>query len=44
MTVHESGYMYSPAGRSGALTVFGYLSSLGVADLLPQEYALERTE
>lgn len=42
ITIHESGYMYTPAGESGALTVFGYLASLGVADLLPQEYALAR--
>lgn len=40
VTIHESGYMYTPAGKSGALTVFGYLASLGVADLLPQEFAL----
>lgn len=41
-TVHESGYLYAPAGTSSAVTVFGYLASRGVADLLPQEYALQR--
>ena len=41
-TVHESGYLYSPAGVASAITVFGYLASRGVADLLPQEYALQR--
>ena len=42
VTIHESGYMYTPAGSEGAITVFGYLAALGVADLLPQEYALQR--
>ena len=41
-TVHESGYLYAPAGTSSAITVYGYLASRGVADLLPQEYALQR--
>lgn len=44
VTVHESGYLYSPQGASSAVTVFGYLASRGVADLLPQEYALQREE
>lgn len=44
VTVHESGYLYSPQGSSSAVTVFGYLASRGVADLLPQEYALQREE
>ena len=42
VTIHESGYMYTPAGTGGAITVYGYLAALGVADLLPQEYALQR--
>lgn len=42
-TVHESGYLYSPAGTSSSVTVYGYLASRGVADLLPQEYALQRS-
>ena len=42
VTIHESGYMYTPAGSEGAITVYGYLSELGVADLLPQEYPLQR--
>ena len=42
--VHESGYMYGNKAGSGNLLVFGHLSSLGVADLLPQEYALMRSE
>ncbi len=40
--VHESGYLYAPAGTSSSVTVYGYLASRGVADLLPQEYALQR--
>lgn len=40
--VHESGYMYGDKAGSGNLLVYGHLSSLGVADLLPQEYALMR--
>lgn len=42
-TVHESGYLYSPAGVSSAVTVYGFLASRGVADLLPQEYSLQRS-
>ncbi len=42
-TVHESGYLYAPAGSASSLTVYGYLASRGVADLLPQEYALQRS-
>ncbi len=41
-TIHESGYLYSPAGVSSAVTVYGFLASRGVADLLPQEYSLQR--
>lgn len=41
-TVHESGYLYAPPGASSAVTVYGFLASRGVADLLPQEYALQR--
>ena len=42
--VHETGYMYGDKAGSGNLLVYGHLSSLGVADLLPQEYALMRVE
>ncbi len=44
VTVHESGYLYSPPGAASAVTVFGFLASRGVADLLPQEYALQRED
>lgn len=43
-TIHESGYLYSPAGVSSAVTVYGFLASRGVADLLPQEYSLQRND
>ena len=44
VTIHESGYLYAPSESiSGEIVVFGYLATLGIADLLPQEYALIRT-
>jgi len=43
IVVHESGYMYGSRVESGNLLVYGHLASLGVADLLPQEYALIRS-
>ncbi len=44
ITIHESGYLYTPMGVSSSVTVFGHLASRGVADLLPQEYSLLRDE
>lgn len=37
-TIHESGYVYAPAGAPGSLTVHGSLAKRRVADLLPREY------
>ena len=42
IVVHESGYTYGSRALSGNLLVYGHLASLGVADLLPQEYPLYR--
>lgn len=43
-TIHESGYVYAPAGAPGSLTVFGALSHRRVADLLPRDYAWSEKE
>jgi len=37
-TIHESGYVYAPAGAPGLLTVYGSLANRRVSDLLPREY------
>ena len=42
VVIHRTGYLYGSELLNGNIVVFGYLATLGVADLLPQEYALLR--
>ena len=42
VVLHRTGYMTGADMLNGKILVFGYLATLGVADLLPQEYALLR--
>jgi len=40
--VHESGYVYSLFSSMGCMSVYGYLATRRVADLLPREYSFQR--